>query len=146
MLKRWTINIAAVVAWLVVGALALLIIAIGASLFQMFIVVTLRVNHYAIQILIQTYYVVMGLLWLGFFILMDHILIDKAAKEGLLLSRTLYVLGIELLTIGVVQLALITYGTFNLLHVLLMGGELLSGAGLVYFFRRKKTKRKLETS
>ncbi len=146
MLKRWSLNIAAVLAWLVVGAVALLIIATGASLFQYFIIMTLRVNHYAIQILVQTYYVVMGLLFLGFFILMDHLLIDKARKEGILLSRTCYVLGIELLAVGLVHLGLISYGPIVALDFFLMSAELLSGAGLVYFFRRKHTRKTLETS
>jgi hypothetical protein len=140
MLKRWSTNVVAVIAWLLVCTVALLIIAVGANLFSLFISMTLQVGRYAPQVLIQTYYVVMGMLWLGFFILMEHLLIDKAAQKGLLLPRTLFVIGIELLIIGLIGLALIFYMHIGLINDLLTAAELVAGAGLIYFFRRKKTK------
>jgi hypothetical protein len=144
MLKRWTMSIAAVLAWLLVVALAFLIVMVGFNLFQMLIVVTLRTNHYAIQVLEQTYYVIMGLLWLGLFILMEHVLIDKAAHQGMLLQQTLFVIGIEILIVGLLQFSLAFYTPAVLTQVLLTGTELVLGAGLVYFFRRKKIKKNLE--
>jgi hypothetical protein len=144
MLKRWTMSIAAVFAWLLVVALAFLIVMVGFNLFQMLIVVTLRTNHYAIQVLEQTYYVIMGLLWLGLFILMEHVLIDKAAHQGMLLQQTLFVIGIEILIVGLLQFSLAFYTPAVLTQVLITGTELVLGAGLVYFFRRKKIKKNLE--
>jgi hypothetical protein len=144
MLKRWTISIAAVFAWLVVVAFAFLIMVVGEPLYELFLQFTLKINHYAYQVLAQSYYIVMGLIWLGFFILMEHVLIDKAAHQGMLLQQTLFIVGIEILIVGLLQSCIAFYTHPAFLQILLTGMELVVGAGLIYFFRHKKIKRNPE--
>lgn len=132
-------NVRAFLAWLVSCGLALIVIAMGAPLFQAFMVVTLGADKYSIRFWIQLYYVIFGMLWLGFFILMQHLMFSDSSREGLLLPRTLYVVGFELLVMAVLQFALMPYRVFDGLVLLLSVGSALAGAILIWIARRKPT-------
>jgi hypothetical protein len=137
--KRLLSNVPAFLAWLVVCGLALIIIAIGAPLLQAFLVVTLGVNQYSIRFWTQLYYVILGMLWLGFFILIEHLMFSDSSREGLLLPRTLYVVGVELLIMALLQFVLMAYRVFDGWMLLLTVGGALAGAVLVWVARRKPT-------
>jgi hypothetical protein len=136
--KRWITNIAAVLAWLLVFALALVVIATLATLFQLFIKETIQVNKYSIQILLQTYYVIMGMLGLGFLILMEHLLITSGIRQGLVGVRTLFIVGIELVTLGGITLAMTFYRVPPMLEIALTTAELVVGTGMIVLSRRRK--------
>jgi hypothetical protein len=135
--KRLLSNVRAFVAWLISCGLALIVIAIGAPLLQAFLVITLGVNQYSIRFWTQLYYVVLGMLWLGFFILMEHLMFSDSSREGLLLPRTLYVVGVELLVMAVLQFGLMAYRPFDGWVLFLTVGSALAGAALIWVARRK---------
>jgi|GEM_PF-3215755 len=143
MLKRWLGNLWALLAWLLVCGLALVVIMVGAELFGKFAVVTLGATMWSIRFIVQVFYVIFGLLWLGFFMLMEHLLMGEEARAGLLLPRTLYAVGIELLVIGLMQLATLAYLPLSSVGIVLALIEVLAGAGLIWFARRKSWQAKL---
>jgi hypothetical protein len=136
-IKRLLSNVRAFLAWLVSCGLALIIIAMGAPLLQAFLVVTVGVSQYSIRFWTQLYYVVFGMFWLGFFILMQHLMFSDSSREGLLLPRTLYVVGLELLVMAALQFVLMAYRTLDGLMLLLTVGSALAGAALIWVARRK---------
>lgn len=137
MLKRWAANIGALLAWLLVCVLALVVLAVGANLYQVFLRVTMNVNRWSNTLWVDLYYVIAGVLWMGFFIFMEHIMFSASSKAGLLLPRTLYVCGIEIIVIAILQLGLDAYGGVGWLEILVVAVELIVGGGMVWFARRK---------
>ena len=59
--------------WMVAVALALIILAVGIDPFMLFFRVTLQTSHWADQFLRDVYYMVGGLIWLIFFLYVDHL-------------------------------------------------------------------------
>ena len=137
MLKRWLNNLWAVLAWGLVDILAFAVLIQAANLYQVVLRVTLLANRWSNTLWLDLYYVTAGLLWLGFVILMEHLLLDPESLDGLLLPRTLFAVGIELLVIGLLQMGLQAYLPFSWLGVGLALVELLAGAGLIWAARRK---------
>ena len=138
MLKRWPMTIAAILAWLLVCGLALVVIMVGAIFYQLFIVLSLNATRWTIQFMVQVYYVLMGLLWLGLVIWMDHLLITIGNRTGQLLKRTLFGLGIEVAAIALIQIGTMLYRPIEFWQMATTAAEALLGAGLIYFSRRKK--------
>jgi hypothetical protein len=138
MLKRWSQNIAAVLAWLLVVVLALVVLAVGATLYQLFAVFTLQITRWTSTITIQVYYVTVGLAWLGFFIWMENYLVTTAIGKGLLLKRTLFAIGLELAAIALIQIGTMAYRNIELWQVATTLAEALAAAGLIYLSRRLK--------
>jgi hypothetical protein len=130
---------AGILAWLVVSALALLIIVVGGVWFELFAVLTMGATMWTIRFFVQSFYVVTGLLWLGFFILMEHLLMGPAAKAGLLLPRALFTIGIELLLLSAIQIGRVGYGNLksDWLSWSLIVIQALLGVGMIWFSRRK---------
>ena len=137
MLKRWAANIGAVLALLLVSILALVILALAANLYQAFIQITLQVSRWANTLWVDLFYVLAGLLWLGFFIFMEHLLFSPSSRAGLLLPRTLYICGLEIITIALLQTGIAAYGPAFLSSLLLPALELPVGGAMVWFSRRK---------
>jgi hypothetical protein len=138
MLKRWSMNLAAVLAWLGVIALALVDIAVGANLYEMFALVTLHVTRYTSTITVQIYYVAVGLLWLVFFVWMEHYLIGSGVREGLLWTRVTLILGCELAGIALIGIGSMIYRKIEVWQVMTTLVEVLLAAGLIYLSRRLK--------
>ena len=138
MLKRWSMSIAAILAWLLVVALALVVLAVGAVFYQMFAAFTLQVTRYTSTITIQVYYVTVGLIWLAFFVWMENYLVISGARQGLLWKRTLFVLGCEMAAIALIQAGTMAYRPIELWQVGTTLGEALLAAGLIYLSRRLK--------
>ncbi len=136
MLKRWLTNLGAVLALLLVGGLALLVVVVGFNLFYPFVTITLGATRWNITFITQTFYVIMGLLWFGFFLLMEHLLMGEEARAGLLLPRALYAVGAELIVIGLLQVGLQAYA-FNGASLAVALVEIVVGGGLVWAARRK---------
>jgi hypothetical protein len=137
MFKRWMGNLGAVLALIVVGALALMVLLQAATFYQVFLVKALLVDRWSITFWLDVFYMLSGLLWLGFFLVMEHLLLGQEAREGLLLPRALFAVGIELLLIGLLQAGLQAYQTFSWLGIGLTVLEVLVGCGLIWFARRK---------
>jgi hypothetical protein len=137
MLKRWLANLGSLLAWLVVCALGLVVIAVAANFFQVFLVMTMKVDRWSIRFWVQLYYILAGLIWLGLVIFVEHLLFSESSRDGLLLPRSAFIIGIELIAIGVFQFLFNLYGTFGWLEALLTLGELVAGAALIWYGRRK---------
>ena len=109
-------------------------LAVGANLYQVFLRVTLQVNRWSNTLWVDLYYVIAGLFWLGFFIFMEHLMFSASSRAGLLVPRTLYVCGIEIIVIAI---AAIGPGCLSErsdgLNILVVAVELLRGGrhGLV---------------
>jgi hypothetical protein len=140
MLKRWLGNVWAFLAWALVCGLALIVLIQAASLYQVFIRVTLLVNRWSNTLWLNLYYMTAGLLWLGFVILMEHLLMGSESRAGLLLPRTLFCVGIELLVIGLLQMGLQAYLPLSWFGIGLALLEMLAGGGLIWAARRKPRK------
>jgi len=138
MFKRWSTNLAAVVAWLLVMALGLVILAVGANLYQLFAVYTLQVTRYTSTITIQVYYVTVGLLWLGFLVWMEHFLVTTAPPKGLVWKRSLLVIGLEILVIALIQAGMMLYLPLDGWQIGLVLVEALLAGGLIFLSRRLK--------
>ena len=147
MLERWSKYIGAWAAWLAVVALSMVILLVGGSFLQSFTVNVLKdeawtkINSvqasYTVTTIMNFYYLITGVLFLGFFILMENKLISTGIQKKLVLRRTSFTLGIELLILAFFQLAMFTYLPSIPLQVGLAVLELLFGVGLIYFARRK---------
>jgi hypothetical protein len=147
MLERWSKYIGAWAAWLVVVALAMVILLVGGSFLQSFTVNILKDEawtklnsvqaSYTVTTIMNFYYLLTGILFLGFFILMENRLVSTGIRKKLVLRRTAFTLGIELLILAFFQLAMFTYLPSIPLQIGLAVLELLFGVGLIYLARRK---------
>lgn len=147
MLKRLSRNLGAILAWLLVCGLALFIIIVGADFIQAFAINVLKDADWVyfnttqanstVKASVQFYYVMAGLLWLGFFILMEHMLITTGVPQKLVIRRTLFALGIEALILAVLHLGMFIMQPASLLSLGLAAGEGLLGGFLVFISRRK---------
>jgi hypothetical protein len=129
-------------AWLVASAGALIILAVGRELYMAFMLATLQINRWSVQLVNIVYYTIAGMVWLGFFIFLDAYF-SQGASKGLLLKRSLRIVGLELLILFLLQLALFGYGYLrpNLLTVSLTTGEGVLAAGMLFVvYKRLKTK------
>ncbi len=147
MLKRWSNQIGALAALLLVSGLILLLIVVGANLIQSFSISVLKeadwANQHAVQAIftartiLNIYFLLSGIVFLGFFFLMENRLVTTGIPQKSVLRRTFFTLGVELLVLAFMQLIMMTYTPFLLLHVGLTVIEILLGIGLIYFGRRK---------
>ena len=142
MLKRWSKTIGAVVALLLVSGLALVVMMVGANLIQTFSIIGLKAADWTDQHTVQAaftastimnfYYILCGILFLGFFFLMEYRLVTTGIPQKIVLRRTFFTLGVELLILALMQLAMMTYAPVFPLQVGLTVMEILLGIGLVY--------------
>lgn len=147
MLKRWTNTIGALVALLLVCALVLVLIMAGANFIQSFSVTVLQDAEWTSEHTVQAnftartilnfYYILSGVVFLGFFFLMEHQLITTGIPKKLVLRRTFFTVGIELLILALLQLAMMTYTRALPLQAALAAVELVVSIGLIYLGRRK---------
>jgi LPXTG-motif cell wall-anchored protein len=160
MVKGWANKIGAIAAWLLVCALASLIVIVGADFIQMFTINVLKdeawtqINTvqagYTITTTMNFYYVIVGVLWLGFFILMEHLLVTTGVPQKLVLRRAMFAFGIELLIVALLHLGLLLIQPYIMplgftvvqiplaTRIALVAGVALLGGGFIYFSRRKK--------
>jgi hypothetical protein len=144
--KRWLGAIRSLLAWLLICGVALVVLAQASSLYQVFLVVTMHVTRYTNSLWLNIFYGLAGMLWLGLSILMEHMLMGPEAQAGLLLPRTLFALGIELLLIGLLQVGWLFYAPFGWVGLGLALLELLAGGVLMWVSRRKPRLQKPEDS
>lgn len=137
MLKRWLGNLGGLLALLLIAGLALLIIVVGAQFLYLFAQNPMGATRWSITLIMDTYYILLGMLWLGLFLLMDHLLLGEAARAGLMLPRALYAAGIEILILGLLHAALLAYRPLEPFSVGLALVELACGSLLIWISRRK---------
>jgi hypothetical protein len=147
MLKRWSKNIGAVMALLLVSGLLLVVIMVGAMLIQSSSISILNTaewtNQHPVQAgftastIMNIYYLVSGIIFLAFFFLMEYMLVTTGVPKELVLRRTSLTLGIELLILSLLQLAMLAYTPFLPLQVGLSSVEIVLGIWLIYLGRRK---------
>lgn len=147
MLKRWTQYIGASMALLLVCALILILIMAGANFIQSFSVTVLKDAEWTSEHTVQAnftartilnfYYILSGVVFLGFFFLMEHQLITTGIPKKLVLRRTFFTVGVELLILALLQGAMMTYTQAVPLQIGLAAVEFLVSVGLIYLGRRK---------
>ncbi len=147
MLKRWTNTIGALVALLLVCALVLVLIMAGANFIQSFSITVLQdaewTNEHSVQAnftartILNFYYILSGVVFLGFFFLMEHQLITTGIPKKLVLRRTFFTVGVELLILALLQVAMMTYTRALPLQVALAAVELVVSIGFIHLGRRK---------
>lgn len=135
----WIYRIWAGLVWLVAVALALLILLLGGNFYQLFIFHTLHVDRWANTLWVNIYYFVTGMIWLGSIMFMQSFLFNKVNLSGLLLTRSLFIGGIEIMVIGMLHLGINAYAGFQPLNVLLSCGEVLIAGVMIWFARRKQS-------
>ena len=150
MFKQWSKYFGAVVALVLVAGLALIVMMVGANFLQSLMATIFANSEWAKMNTVQStftvrsvmnfYYVLCGILFLGFFVLMEHRLITTGVPKKLVLRRTTFVIGIELLILALFQLAMMTYLRVVALQVGLAVIEILLAVGLILFGRRKAPK------
>jgi hypothetical protein len=147
MVNRWLKYMGAVAALLLVNGLILVLIMVGANIIQSFSINVLKgadwTDQHAIQAnftartILNLYYVMSGILFLGFFFLMENRLVTTGIPQKSVLRRTFFTLGVELLILALMQLIMMTYMPILLLQVGLTAVEILLAIGLIYFASRK---------
>jgi hypothetical protein len=147
MLERWSKYLGAVLALVLVSGLALVIGAVGVNVLQS--VSTLLVAQadwtktntvqatFTVRSIMNFYYIVYGVIFLGFFFLMENRLVTTGVPQKLVMRRTCFTLGIELLILAFLQVAKMTYTPVFPLQLGLDAIEILLGIGLIYLGRRK---------
>jgi hypothetical protein len=146
MLKRWLKTIGAMLALLLVNGLLLVLIMSGAKFIQLFSISRLKEadwsDQYSVQAaytastVLNVYYLISGIVILGFFFLMENRLITTGIPQKLVLRRTFFTLGIELLILAFIQVANMVFLPVFPLQAGLVGMEFLLGIGLIYLGRR----------
>lgn len=154
MLKRWSKYFGAGAALVLVAGLALIVLMVGANFLQSLMATIFADSGWAktntieatftVRSVMNLYYILCGILFLGFFVFMEHRLITTGVPQKMVLRRTAFVIGIELLLLAVFQLAMMAYMRVVALQVVLAVVEVLLGVGLIYFGRRKAAKPGLE--
>jgi hypothetical protein len=144
---RWSKTIGAGFALLVVTGLLLVLILSGAKLIQLLSFSGLKeadwADRYSVQAaytastILNVYYILSGIVILGFFFLMENRLITTGVPRKLVLRRTSLTLGIELLILAIIQASVMAFLAPSPVQIGLAGIELLSGIGLVYLGRSK---------
>lgn len=147
MLKRWANNLGAVVALVLVVALFGVIFMVGGNLLQSVLVLIFQDVAIEAQKTVQAtytvitymnfYYVICGILFLGFFFLMDYLIVATGVPKKLVLRRTFFTLGIEMLVLALIHLGTILLLSAGQLQIALTAVEILVGIGLILFSRRK---------
>ena len=147
MFKRWAKNLGAVVALVVVSILSLIIFMVGANFLQAFLVTVYQGAEwtslqsvqasFTVKSFMNFYYVLGGILFLGFFFLMENKLITTGVPKKLVLRRTAFALGIELLVLALIQIGMMLLMRVVQLQVALVAVEVLLGGGLIAISRRK---------
>jgi hypothetical protein len=147
MLQRWAKNLGAVVALLLVCGLALVVFMVGANSLQSFLVTIYKdadfttlhpvQTTFTVRTIMNFYYVISGILFLGFFVLMDYLLITVGVAKKLVLRRTLLSLGIELLILTLFHLAMMFIQPAAPVQIALTTVEALLGIGMILVSRRK---------
>jgi hypothetical protein len=147
MFKRWANNLGALVALLLVVGLFLIIVMVGANFLQPLLVLAFKDVAFAAQKSVQAtytvrtymnfYYIICGILFLGFFFLMDYRLITTGVPRKLVLRRTSFALGVELVVLALIHLGTILILPAAQLQVVLTAVEILVGIGLIFLSRRK---------
>lgn len=138
MLRNLGEKFVAILGWILVCGAAFGILMTGANLWQLFAVVTIHINPWAIQVVRQVYYVITGLAWLGLMVWVEHLLVDTGTRTGLLWKRLLLLIGIEIVVLCLVQIGIMLYPPVNWGLVALVFLGVLLGAGLIYISRRVK--------
>ena len=131
---------------LVVG-LFVIIFMVGANLLQSVLVLIYSDVAFAAQKAVQAtytvrtymnfYYIICGILFLGFFFLMDYRIVATGVPKKLVLRRTFFTLGIELLVLALIHLGTILILPAAQLQIVLTAVEILLGIGLIFLSRRK---------
>ncbi len=147
MLKRWSIQIGAMAALLLVIGLILLLLVAGANLIQSVSVSALREAGWAAEHTVQAantartvlnvYFLLSGIVFLGFLFLMENRLVTTGIPKKCILRRTFFTVGIELLILALMQAAMMAVRRAVPLQVGLAAVEVLLGIVLVYLGRRK---------
>jgi hypothetical protein len=147
MLKRWLKTIGAVVSLLLVSGLILVLMMAGANLIKSFSINVMKeadwINEHIVQAtftvttILNFYYLISGIVFLGFFFLMEHRLITTGIPQKIVLRRTFFTVGVELLILALIQLAMMTYTPVLPFQVGLAVIEILLSIGLIYLGRRK---------
>ncbi len=147
MLKRWSKHLGALVALLLVCGLILVLMMVGANFIESFSINVLTgadwTDQHTVQAtftarsILNVYFLICGIVFLGFFFLMENRLITTGIPQKRVLRRTFFTLGIELLILALLQLAMMSYKPAFPLQVGLTVMEILLGIGLIYLGRRK---------
>jgi len=147
MLERVAKYVGGVVALLLVSGVALLIGALAANFLQSlstFLIAQadwVKTNTvqatFTVRSIMNFYYIIYGILFLGFFLLMEYQLITVGIPKKRVLRRTMFILGIESLILAALQLGTLIYAPARPLQIGLTIVEVLLGVGLISFGRRK---------
>lgn len=147
MIKRWSQYIGAVAALVLVSGLIAVLLIVGANLIQSFSINALRQAAwsnqrtvqatYTARTILNAYYVLAGIAFLGLFFLMENQLVTTGVPKKLVLRRTFFALGVELLILALMQLAMMAYVPALPLQIGLAVLEILLGVGLIYLGQRK---------
>jgi len=134
MTARWLTPVRVFLVVLLGFTLLAVILLLGHELFLMFLVNTLQAGRYAVRPANDLYYVISGVVCLAYIFLV-HDYINRKAKKGRLLEKSLLTLGIQVLLVGLIHLGLLLYGYFarGVLVIFLVVMEGLVGAILLYF-------------
>ena len=129
MIARWFTNIRVFLVWLLGLALTVVFLALLHDLLMVFIVNTLHWTKYIVRFTNMLYYFPAGLVCIAYIALILPYL-NRAARNGQLLKKSLLLIGILILLIGLSQLILIGYRYLaaNLIGILLAAAETLVGA------------------
>lgn len=146
-LNPWSRYIGAVVALLLVSGLLLVVIMVGANLIQSLSINAVNAadwkdQHtvqatYIARTILNLYYVICGIIFLGLFFLMEHQLVTTGVPRRRVLRRTFFALGVELLILALMQLARSMYTPVIPLYIGMSIVEFLVSIGFIYLGRRK---------
>lgn len=147
MFKSWAKYFGAVVALILVTGLAVVVLMVGANFLQSLVINLIKdaewttrssvQANFFVRTVLDFYYVISGILFLGIFVLMEQRLVTSGVPKKLVLRRTSFSLGIELLILAFFQLSMMLYLPVVPIQVVLTVGETLFGIGLIYVGRRK---------
>jgi carbon starvation protein CstA len=129
MIRKWFISLWVFPVWVIGFALAWVVVFLGHELSMVFAAKTLRCDEYTLPLVHISYYLVAGLVTMGFFIASLEYL-KRSARKDMLLGGSLTLIGGILIAIALVQagLTLYEYLPADLVGILLMAVEGLAGA------------------
>jgi len=127
-------------AWILSSVLISVLLVLGYDLWMSFFVFTLGAGKYQNNFLRISYYMIAGLAWLAFVLLIEAYF-ERQRQRGYLLRGVLRVIGIQVLSIGLVVAVLLGYGLFGFKWsvIALAGTTILAGGTMCYFGYRQTT-------
>jgi heme/copper-type cytochrome/quinol oxidase subunit 1 len=125
--------------WLLGCGLTLALLELLHDLTMLVVVNTLGWGKYLVRFLSMLYYIPAGIACIAFFVFFFPYL-ERATRRRLLLKNAMWVVGMQLLVISLVQLGLIGYRYLPAsgLNLLLVSGEALAAVTLLALARREK--------